>query len=100
VNARRIRPTVSLVDIAASTASRHILNYTARRSRTVYISTPPPELPVHDPDDPRERPAGFGSGWLIAQQRLTARRQGDRSRTGMLRALTDNVAAIHAWRIR
>jgi hypothetical protein len=95
--------TVGVVDIATWTASQHLRNYTAYRSRTIYRSPSIPdwvELDSRDDSDAASRSGGFRSGVLGAKQKLTAQRHPDRRRTGILRAMTDNVAAIHLWRSR
>jgi len=100
MNSGKNRPGIGIVEAAAG-VTLHITNYRADRSRTIYSSKPLPDWVAQDPeDDPRERPVGFRSGLLTAHERLTAQRRSTRARTGMLRAMTDNVAALQAWRIR
>lgn len=94
------RAPFSLVKAAAAGATRRVTTYTTDRSRTLYVSTPAPEWVDDDPDDPSERSAGVRSGLLAARGRLSAPSRPNRSRTGTLRLMTDNVAALHAWRIR
>jgi hypothetical protein len=95
------RPVFRIVDAAAAGVTRNVANYSLERSRAIYVNSPPPEWVQNDPaDDPREGPAGFRTSLLTAQERLTTRRRPNRSRTGTLRAMTDHVAALHAWRIR